>query len=180
MNYFSYGSNLSIRRLRVRVPSASPLGMGVLRSHELKFHKVSTNDGSAKCDALATDNPDHLVYGVVYRILEDEKPHLDQAEGLGSGYEQKDVLIEMADGTAMRAFCYCATAIDPGLKPFDWYKEHVLMGARENNLPEVYILGIKSIEAVWDSDTIRRERELSIYRKIPDQPSVSSSMRKPR
>ena len=98
----------------------------------------------------------------------------------GAGYEQKDVLIEMADGTAVRAFCYCATAIDPGLKPFDWYKEHVLMGARENNLPEVNILGIKSIEAVWYSDTIRRECELSIYRKIPDQRSVSSSIRKPR
>jgi hypothetical protein len=180
MNYFSYGSNMSIRRLCVRVPSALRLGVGVLRSHELKFHKVSTHDGSAKCDALATGKPDQLVYGVVYRIPEDEKPHLDQAEGLGFGYEQKDVLIEMLDAAAVRAFCYCATAIDPGLKPFDWYKEHVLIGARENNLPEVYLLGIESIEAVWDSDTTRRERELSIYRQIPDQPSVSSSIRKPR
>ena len=163
MNYFSYGSNMSIRRLRVRVPSASRLGVGVLRSHELKFHKVSSYDGSAKCDALATGNPDHLVYGVVNRIPEDEKPHLDQAEGLGFGYEQKNVLIEMANGAAVPAFCYCATAIDPGLKPFDWYKEHVLMGARENSLPEAYMLGIEAVESVPDGNQLRCERELSIY-----------------
>jgi hypothetical protein len=167
MNYFSYGSNMSIRRLRVRVPSASRLGVGVLRRHELKFHKVSTNDGSAKCDALATGNPDHLIHGVVYHIPEDEKPHLDLAEGLGFGYEQKDILIEMQDGAAVPAFCYCATAIDPELKPFDWYKEHVLKGARENNLPEAYVLAIESVESVWDSDSVRHERELSIYRLIP-------------
>jgi len=155
MNYFSYGSNMSIRRLRVRVPSASRLGVGVLRRHELKFHKVSTNDGSAKCDALATGNPDHLIHGVVYHIPEDEKLHLDLVEGLGFGYEQKP------------AFCYCATAIDPELKPFDWYKEHVLKGARENNLPEAYVLAIESVESVWDSDSVRHERELSIYRLIP-------------
>ena len=164
MNYYSYGSNMSIRRLHVRLPSASRLGVGVLRRHELKFHKVSTNDGSAKCDALATDNPDHLVYGVVYHIPEDEKPLLDLAEGLGFGYEQKDILIEMQDGAVVPAFCYCATAIDPELKPFDWYKEHVLTGARESNLPEAYVFAIESIESVWDSDAIRRERELSIYR----------------
>ena len=164
MNYFSYGSNMSIRRLRVRVPSASRFGVGVLRRHELKFHKVSTNDGSAKCDALATGSPDHLVYGVVYHIPEDEKPHLDLAEGLGFGYEQKDVLIGMPDGDTVPAFCYWASAIDPELKPFDWYKEHVLTGARENNLPEAYVLGIESIESVRDNDAIRREREFSIYR----------------
>ena len=155
---------MSIRRLRVRVLSASRLGVGVLRRHELKFHKVSTNDGSAKCDALATDNPDHSVYGVVYHIPEDEKPHLDLAEGLGSGYEQKAVLIEMPDGDTVPAFCYWASAIDPELKPFDWYKEHVLTGARENSLPEAYILGIEAVEFAPDSDALRRERELSIYK----------------
>ena len=164
MNYFSYGSNMSIRRLRVRVPSASQLGVGVLRRHVLKFHKVSTNDGSAKCDALATGNPDHLIHGVVYHIPEDKKCLLDLAEGLGIGYEQKDILIEMQDGAVVPAFCYCATAIDPELKPFGWYKEHVLKGARENNLPETYVLGIESIESVRDRDAIRHERELSIYR----------------
>ena len=163
MYYFSYGSNMSIRRFLLRVPSASRIGAGLLKKHELRFHKVSSKDGSAKCDIRLTGDPDHQVYGVVYRISEAEKIRLDQAEGLGFGYGQKDVVLEMADGALLQAFCYYATEINPHLKPLDWYKEHVLRGARENNLPEAYIRHIESIEAVTDVDAVRRERELSIY-----------------
>jgi hypothetical protein len=48
--------------------------------------------------------------------------------------------------------------------PLDWYREHVLRGARENNLPGAYIRSIEAIEAMADDDAIRREKELSIYR----------------
>jgi len=164
MYYFSYGSNMSIRRFRLRVPSASRIGAGLLKKHQLRFHKVSSKDGSAKCDVQLTGNPDHQAYGVVYRIAESEKPGLDRAEGLGFGYGQKDVALEMEDGAIRRAFCYYATEINPQLKPLDWYKEHVLRGARENNLPEAYIRHIETIEAETDSNAERREWELSIYR----------------
>ena len=163
MYYFSYGSNMSIRRLRFRVPSASCIGTGSLKQHELRFHKVS-RDGSAKCDAVTTADPDHVVYGVVYRIDEAEKPGLDRVEGLGFGYELKSVSIEMENGVGVQAFCYYATAIDSRLKPLDWYREHVLRGARENNLPGAYIRSIEAIEASADHDADRRERELSVYR----------------
>jgi gamma-glutamylcyclotransferase len=164
MYYFSYGSNMSIRRLRLRVPSVACIGSGILKGHELRFQKVSSRDGSAKCDAVVTANPNLVVYGVVYRIDEAEKPGLDRAEGLGFGYEQKNVLIEMENGADVQAFCYFATEIDPQLKPLDWYREHVLKGARENNLPGAYIRSIEAIEAVKDDDAIRREKELSVYR----------------
>ena len=163
LHYFSYGSNMSIRRFCLRVPSASHIGTGILRKHELRFHKVSSKDGSAKCDVQLTGNPDHQAYGVVYRIAEAEKPGLDQAEGLGFGYEQKDVVLEMAGGALLQAFCYYATETNPHLKPLDWYKEHVLRGARENNLPEAYVRNIETTEAVPDVDAARRKRELSIY-----------------
>jgi len=164
MYYFSYGSNMSIRRLRLRVPSASCIGSGILKEHELRFHKVSSKDGSAKCDATCTANPDQVVYGVVYRIDEAEKPALDRAEGLGFGYELNYVLIQMERADDVRAFCYFATSINPRLRPLDWYREHVLRGARENNLPEAYIRSIEAIEAEADQDALRREKELSVYR----------------
>ena len=146
------------------MPSASRIGSGILQEHELRFHKVSSRDGSAKCDAVATANPDQVVYGVVYRVNDAEKPGLDRAEGLGFGYEQKNVWIEMESGVEVQAFCYFATEIDPHLMPLDWYREHVLRGARENNLPGAYIRSIEAIEAVADDDAVRREKELSIYR----------------
>ena len=64
----------------------------------------------------------------------------------------------------VEAFSYYATHIDVGLKPLCWYKEHVLRGAMENNLPEDYIRMIEAIEHIDDVDTERRESELSIYR----------------
>jgi gamma-glutamylcyclotransferase len=163
VHYFSYGSNMSIKRLLDRVPSAKKVGVGILEMHDLKFHKISNNDGSAKCDACETGNPEHKLYGVVFDISEQEKPVLDKKEGLGYGYEQKEVRILLNNGITIDAFTYYATNINPELKPFDWYKEHVLRGARENELPIEHIRNIEIIEHVEDSDAERRNKELSIY-----------------
>jgi len=68
------------------------------------------------------------------------------------------------DGSTIEAFTYYATNIDPELKPLDWYREHVLRGARENELPIEYIHSIEILEFDEDSDAERRDKELSIYR----------------
>jgi len=162
MHYFSYGSNMSIRRLQVRVPSARKVGIGILKGHVLEFHKVS-QDTSAKCDASETGDPEHRVHGVVFHISEHEKFQLDKAEGLGFGYAQKVVSVEFDDGSMIEAFTYYATHIDPTLEPFSWYLEHVLRGARENDLPESYIRKIEAIVPVEDTNRERHKRELLIY-----------------
>ncbi len=164
MLYFSYGSNMSTRRLLKRVASASRLSIATLHEHELKFHKVGSRDRSAKCDAAETGNPGHFVIGVVFDISESDKPLLDQKEGVGYGYQMKNVSIELSDGNIIEAFTYYATYIDPELKPFHWYKEHVVRGAMENGLPDEYVLAIESIESVADPDNVRHETELGIYR----------------
>ena len=155
---------MSIRRFQGRVPSASRVGTAILKNHELKFHKVGRNDGSAKCDVRETDDPNHIIYGVVFRIARADKPKLDREEGLGKGYEQKNVIVQMRGGAIIQAFTYYATNIDPTLKPLDWYKEHVMRGARENGLPEEYIRQLEAVECVRDLDADRRESELAIYR----------------
>ena len=52
---------------------------------------------------------------------------------------------------------------DATLNPYNWYKEHVLRGARENNLPHDYISIIEKIESLPDPDMDRHEQELAIY-----------------
>lgn len=163
MLYFSYGSNMSMRRLRARTPSARKIDTGILEAHKLVFHKFGKDD-SAKCDAHHSGDPAHFVFGVLYEIHADEKPELDKFEGLGSGYEIKDVLITLGDGSSVEAFTYFATHIDADLKPFDWYLEHVLIGARENALPEEYVRLLEMIEYIVDDNSERSEKELSIYR----------------
>jgi len=162
MLYFAYGSNMSTQRLRARVPSARFVTVAELSRHDLKFHKIG-QDGSAKCDAAETGDPEHVVIGVVFEISRSEKSVLDLKEGLGRGYEEKVVAISV-DDKSMQAVMYYATRIDPLLKPFHWYKEHVLQGAGENGFPEQYIQMIADIESVVDFDFGRHEAEMEIYK----------------
>ena len=75
---FSYGSNLLDRRMTQRVPSARPVQTAVLRAYALRWHKAG-QDGSAKCDIVASASPDDLVHGVVYELAVADKHFLDTA-----------------------------------------------------------------------------------------------------
>ncbi len=158
---FCYGSNMSLARLQNRVPSARCVSVATLVAHRLRFHKVGT-DGSGKGDAEETGNSDDAVIGVVHEISDEEKPILDRIEGLGSGYDLKQVEVITSKGK-LTCLMYAATKVDSALRPYHWYKEHVLIGASENRLPSEYIARIETVEAMDDPDTSRTELELAIY-----------------
>lgn len=105
-----------------------------------------------------------MVIAVLYRITTAEKPLLDHYEGVGIEYRAEFIAIETPDGKSAEALIYYGTNLDPNLKPYHWYKEHVLRGAQENCLPADYVAVIRTIESIDDSDQQRAERELSIYR----------------
>ncbi len=166
MLYFAYGSNMSVVRLKKRVPSAIFKYSGALFGHKLAFHKIGRLDGSGKCDAYKTDDPSDYLIGVVYQIDPEHKSLLDGVEGIGHGYEIKDVYVKTLFHKEVRTFTYYATNIDSDLKPFQWYKDHVVHGARENKLPVEYIDTILSVESIEDPDKERTEEELGIYKNI--------------
>jgi hypothetical protein len=153
---------MSTPRLQHRVASATPISVAHLPAHVLKFHKRSV-DGSAKCDIVPTRDPTDAVFGVVFQILASEKPILDRYESLGNGYAEKPVAVIQSDGRPMAATAYYATHIDTSLKPYHWYKEHVLRGAREHALPSAHIQAIADIHSTMDPDPDNHTRELSIY-----------------
>ena len=97
MLYFSYGSNMSSKRLQARTPSARFLTVASLSHHDLRFHKRS-RDGSSKCDADETGDESHKIIGVVFEIADVEKSILDQYDGLGRGYSIKVVSVEDSRG----------------------------------------------------------------------------------
>ncbi|MFQ5769441.1 MAG: gamma-glutamylcyclotransferase [bacterium] len=150
MLYFAYGSNMSIKRLTKdnRIPSAVVKTAGFITGHILKFNKVST-DKSGKGHIEDTGNQDDSVHGVVYEIDEREKGNLHEAEGLGKGYNEKTVTVSTSEGE-IRAVTYYATKIDDSLKPYTWYMNHVITGAKENNLPEDYITKLEQVDAIED------------------------------
>jgi hypothetical protein len=161
--YFSYGSNMSTARLQNRIASAVPVTVGWTGEHRLRFHKRG-RDGSGKCDIEFTRQERDRVFGVVFEIAASDKLILDRFEGLGNGYDDKRIIITTAQDHQVEVVTYFATHIDASLKPFGWYKEHVLRGMREHALPAYYIAATELIESIADWDRERHQHELAIYR----------------
>jgi gamma-glutamylcyclotransferase len=157
---FAYGSNMFTRRLRERAPSAQAIGTGVLHGYTLRWHKVG-QDSSGKCDIFETGNDGDTVHGVLYALSPSDKPALDAAEGLGHGYDEKEVKIHAPSGV-VRAHVYYATNIDPARVPFAWYKALVVAGARQHALPEQYIARLVAEPATSDPDDARALRNQKI------------------
>ena len=160
---FAYGSNILSARLKGRCPSARPLGVARLPGHELRWHKRST-DGSGKCDVVSVDSGS-AVFGVVYEIDEIDKAALDRAEGLRSGYDEKNIAVIMK-GTKVSVSIYFATRTDPTRKPYTWYKALVVAGAIEHGLPASYIASLEATEALEDPDRTRHGRNMRIINAV--------------
>ena len=156
VKYFAYGSNLCSARLRERAPSAAIVAVATLRAHVLRFHKIGFRDGSGKCDAFATGIAADVVWGAVYEIEPADKSRLDRAEGLGLGYVERVVEVDAPVGP-ISATTYVASpdAIRSDLHPFSWYKDSVVAGAIEHELPLEYVGAIRAARVVQDPNEDR-------------------------
>lgn len=114
--YFAYGSNMSVARLENRVSSVQVITIARLDNHQLRFHKRS-RDGSGKCNAKCVGDAADTVYGVLFEMTVSKKRLLDENEGLGNGYGQKDISVIASNGETLTAQYYYATEIDNSLKP---------------------------------------------------------------
>ena len=162
--YFAYGSNLLFARLHARTPSIRNLGVARLDDHRLHFNKPG-GDGSGKCGIEGAIPGEHVL-GVAYAIHRSEKPLLDEIEGVGHGYAER--WVDVCQGSEIiSAFTYYPTRHDHALLPFDWYRNFVLQGARENNFPVDYIARIASVEVVVDPDEKRRNHNYGISQRGP-------------
>ncbi|HJO94768.1 MAG TPA: gamma-glutamylcyclotransferase family protein [Victivallales bacterium] len=168
--YFAYGSNMLHSRLQKRVPSAIPLGVAKLDNYSLVWHKES-KDGSAKCDIIPSNPNDDIpdeVYGVLYEFDPAHKAALDKAEGLGFGYNEKEVKVLYKDHI-VTAKTYYAIDIAKKLLPYEWYKAFVVTGAKSNNLPIEYIKLLVKQMTKQDKDTFRKNENQEILNSLkPD------------
>ena len=130
--YFAYGSNLSLARMRERVPSARVVGPGLLRGAGLRLDKRGA-DGSGKAN-LATDR-DACVWGVAYRLAVADWDDLDAVE---TGYSRVTVQLELF-GRSVSAQTYRSERLTADPVAFDWYKRLIVEGARQHGLPDAYI-----------------------------------------
>lgn len=167
---FGYGSNLCWDRLESRLGgpgTAQPVGVGFLAQHQLRFHKRSQDangdpQASGKGNALYTGDPADRVWGLVFRLAQTRLPALDEAEGLGHGYERKSLSIQLAH-QEVQAFVYVATDILNTLVPYDWYKRLVVNGLRSwPGIPKAYIDQIEAeVPSRLDPLARRAKKELA-------------------
>lgn len=163
MLIFAYGSNLNLNRLTKRVPSAVKVSNAFLPGYKLICNKIS-KDGSAKANIIKTNKPAELVWGVLFTIDSDEKALLDKAEGLGKGYNEDTLTFfdEVNNSYAAQVYIADSNVINNNLLPYDWYKEFIVTGAIQNELPADYILQLQSIICSRDNDEERRTKNYSI------------------
>lgn len=155
---------MSARRLAARLPSAVVDCVASVTGYYMAYRKQG-RDGSAKCGLWESGNEEHVVWGVLYDIHPSERAALDRVEGLGWGYEVRDLQLTVPGREPISAFTYYPTRVAGNLQPYAWYVEHVLRGAREHGLPADYIAAAVDVEPMADPDPERHERELSIYRR---------------
>lgn len=143
--YFAYGSNMSMKRLLRRVPSARCLGTARLAGKRFAFNKKS-EDGSAKANMIGS--PGCTVWGVLYEIDAREIDKLDRVEG---GYERIAAEVTTDQGQSVTAQVYVSQELTQDPRPYSCYKELVIGGAIEQRLPEVYIEHLREFDSKEES-----------------------------
>ena len=153
-------------RLLERVSSAELLKVIELRQYRLAFQKRS-QDGSSKCNLVRTGAKSDAVHGAIYQIDVAHKQALDRFEGNGNGYQDSQLTVELY-GEEQSCFTYFAqpSHIEIGVKPYHWYKNLVVLGAKHLQFPEVYVGSIELIESVEDPDETRREQHNLLIGKL--------------
>lgn len=165
MYYFAYGSNMCTARLARRVPRVRPAGPAWLEGHRLHWH-LRGGDGSGKCNIVATGEPADRVYGVLFELDADRLERLHAAEG--PAYDFLKLPVGHADGPVAAAVYRGRTSwLDDALRPFVWYRDFVLAGAREHGLPAVWIEALAAVDAEPDPDGERAAENRRILREVP-------------
>ena len=165
MNYFAYGPNMFTFGLEKKIGGVEILGIGKLFKYILEFN-VPSPDDSLKANALFTGNNEDEVIGIVFKINTNRKEDLDKAEGLGIGYTEKEIEIELIEKEEkLNAFTYVANNIDNSgsSKPYDWYLELIIKGAEEHQLPKEYVSKIQSTFSKEDPHPFRKNIKTNIF-----------------
>lgn len=150
-------------RLKERCPTARPMCVASTEGFTLEFNKKSV-DGSGKATLVAANALRGKVYGVLFEMNDVDLPALDRAESSGRGYCRNNNFVVRSGGQEQAVVTYMAApdAIEQNLRPYDWYLDLVLAGARQHRLPSVYIEELVTTLSVSDLAPNRESRLLAL------------------
>jgi len=103
MLYFAYGSNLNPKRMAERAPSAQAAGIGILHGWRLVERLYADIEpATGEC-----------VFGILYRMTDQDLERLDRCEGVPKIYERMRVSVESAR-VEVSAYAYLMTVAARG------------------------------------------------------------------
>ena len=126
------------KRIEDRVGTVEDLGLATLLGYRLCFNKKSSS-GSGKANIMKDESS--KVLGVIYRLSEGQASSLDSEE---KRYHRENLKVELCN-KVVDAVAYVADAdvINENLLPTLEYRQYIIDGAKEHDLPPDYV---KSLE----------------------------------
>lgn len=100
--YIAYGSNLNVRQMKFRCPTARIVGTSVIRNYELLYK------GSKTGSYLTIEKKKGAVVPVaVWEVTADDEKRLDAYEGFPNFYYKNNMKITLSEtGKKINAFVY--------------------------------------------------------------------------
>ncbi len=126
--YVAYGSNLNIRQMKQRCPTAKLYGTGTIEDYELQFKGYPNT-------AFATIAPKEgaSVPVAVWEIQLKDELSLDRYEGYPSHYFKQDVSVQL-DGEEVSAMVYIMNLKMKFGRPSPYYYQTVMEGYHDCEL----------------------------------------------
>ena len=95
---------------------------------------------------------------------ENDKKKLDEIEGTGKGYHNS--MIDVPDFGTCFTYLGATSHICNELRPYDWYKEMVLLGCRKLDFPGRYTSMIEAVRNGPDPDEKRSREQWQIVERL--------------
>lgn len=146
---FAYGSNMNPKQLHKRCSHPVRISSAFLADHCLGFYGHSAEwDGALE---TAVKKRGHRLWGVVFDLSSLDWERLDlwqnaRFDGTGRYFHYPVEVISM-HGIHYEARMYKLDVLGPSMPPSSLYLEHLLEGARENQLPTSYIESLQMTHA---------------------------------
>ena len=142
MIYFAYGSNMESTQMQSRCPGNTPLGTACLSHYTLIFSRWSRSWNSGTADIVPAKGCE--VWGMLYNLTCDDLRRVDTFADYPNSYVRQDIPVQ-CQGEALPALTYIA--VRQGVfAPSKSYRNQMILGATQNNLPESYLTFLRDIE----------------------------------
>lgn len=156
--YVAYGSNLNIRQMQHRCPTAKLYGTGIVSDYELQFK------GQPNC-AFATIAPKEgsEVPVAVWEIQPQDERSLDRYEGYPSHYFKQNIPVQL-DGEEVDAMVYIMNLKMKFGMPSPYYYQTVLEGYHDCGLDtEVLDQAVRNSTQNFYKDYSQKSQQQTLF-----------------